>query len=348
MGFVCEECGKVLKTERNLKCHKKNIHDVNIVYFTCEKCDFKTKYKSNLTRHIKRVHGVNVIWYMCPKCDYKTKYKNNLTNHIKRIHSVDEIWYMCPKCDHKSKIKNDLTRHIKHMHSVDVIWYMCPKCDHKTKNKGNLNQHLSAIHNIGKEQCEFCFRNVPKVTLYIDVQGRHNICPKCFKKVTGRNSRIEFKMSDYLDKHFGTEYLIGSDQRIYGEACQLYRPDKIYSSPNLVLHIECDEFQHKGRYDYSCEEKRISDIYNEFPGKQYIVIRWNPHTYTYPELTKKLKIKNRLKLLLQLMNKITKIHIPYQIYIVYMFYDIDNDNIAQNIPFTHIHTNTDVEELDFS
>ena len=203
------------------------------------------------------------------------------------------------------------------------------------------------MHNIGDKQCDFCVKNVCKLTTYTDTQGDHEICRKCFNKVTGRDSRVEIRMSDYLDKHFGTEYLIGSDQRIYGDACQKYRPDKLYASPNLVLHIECDEHQHSGHYNYSYKKKRISDIYDEFPGKQYVIIRWNPHKYNDPELRKRPNIEERLKLLLQLMNRSVEIPYPHQIYIFYMFYDTDNDAIAQNIQFRHIYTEEDIENIEF-
>ena len=57
--------------------------------------------------------------------------------------------------------------------------------------------------------------------------------------------------------------------------------DGLWASDDLVLHWELDEYQHSGK-NYSCEEKRISELYDQFPGKQYIVLRVNPHGYTHP------------------------------------------------------------------
>ncbi len=43
------------------------------------------------------------------------------------------------------------------------------------------------------------------------------------------------------------------------------KPDKLWADPTLVSHGECDEFQHSGE-DYSCDERRISRLFDEFGG----------------------------------------------------------------------------------
>ena len=106
--------------------------------------------------------------------------------------------------------------------------------------------------------------------------------------MTGKDSRVEKTWSEYLDKHFGTEFLLSSDRTVQGDACQLYRPDKYYADPNLVIHKECDEHQHIRGNSYKCDERRLSDIYDENPGKKHIITRWNPDNYKPPEGRKKL------------------------------------------------------------
>ena len=76
--------------------------------------------------------------------------------------------------------------------------------------------------------------------------------------------------------------------------CTKYRPDKLYISDDLVEINECDEDQHKWG-NYECDEKRISDIFEDInckniKCKKLIVIRWNPDKYTPP---KGEKMKNR-------------------------------------------------------
>jgi len=128
-------------------------------------------------------------------------------------------------------------------------------------------------HDIGKYQCTFCLKNRNSSISYKDNQGIHKICKTFYKKVTGRSSRIEHIWSDYIDENLGTEYLAGSDTSLKQlGGCQRYRPDKLYIGIDLVELDECDEHQHlrSGR-DYSCDEKRISDIYEEegICGKQW-------------------------------------------------------------------------------
>lgn len=168
-------------------------------------------------------------------------------------------------------------------------WFYCKYCDFKAKNKGNLKQHIENVHNIGDKQCNFCYGNVFKLNKYQDIQGEHEICRKCYRKSTGKDLRVEKVMSDFLDKYFGTEYLLGSDKNLKQlGGCSLKRPDKLYTSPDKVIHIECDERQHSGS-NYTCDEKRISDMFDEFNGQNYTIIRWNPDGYKIP--TNKIKIK---------------------------------------------------------
>jgi len=121
--------------------------------------------------------------------------------------------------------------------------------------------------------------------------------------------------------------------------CQRYRPDRIYIGINTVEIDECGEHQHKyNTGNYSCDEKRISDIYDEkgICGKQLIVTRFNPDNYTPTDSTGKKSLTERLKALVNL-KKHLRTHPPDdKIHIYYLFYDRDNPRISQNIPHTLI------------
>ena len=157
--------------------------------------------------------------------------------------------------------------------------------------------------------------------------------------------------SDYLDKHIGTEYLLGNDTNLKAMGgCQLYRPDKLYNGLNLVELDECDEHQHSyGNGSYACDEKRILDIYEEdgILGKNMVVIRWNPDYYIVPEGYTKKNRKERLELHVKLKQYLRK-NIPYsKIHVFYMFYDEDNPNICQNIEKTMIYDESDFIDIKF-
>lgn len=298
-------------------------------------CKYKTKILGNLKKHMANIHNIDVIWKNCTLYNYKSKRSSNIKRHKAYKHNINVTRYDCPHCDKRLKSKQDCKRHVDYMHTSNIIWHYCNECDFKSKHKGNLKRHLSCIHNIGDFYCEICYRNVFSVTTLTDDQGDHNVCRKCYNKATGKDSRVETQMSEYLDEEFGIEYLIATDNRIYGEKCQKYRPDKLYASPDRVIHVECDEKQHKDRYDHSCEERRISEIYDEFIGKDYVIIRWNPDDYN---TSSKLSRKDRLKLLVDVMKFAQKMIVPNKIIVIYLFYDKTNPVICKTMQKIFIST----------
>jgi hypothetical protein len=138
-------------------------------------------------------------------------------------------------------------------------------------------------------------------------------------------------MVEYLKKHYD-QHLMFNDKTVKGEACLKYRPDTMYSDPNRVVHVSCDEFQHQHQNgDYKCDEKRMSDLYDEYPGKTVIWIRWNPHAYKPPEGLKRKNLKKRLEKLVEVLKRIETRKFETKMYVIYMFYDKDNPRIVKNI-----------------
>ena len=155
-------------------------------------------------------------------------------------------------------------------------------------------------------------------------------CRRCFRLITGKNVRIEHEWSDYLDLHFYPEWRICRDSRVMGDACHMYRPDGLWASDSFVLHWELDEYQHqKNGGNYDCDERRISEIYEEFPGKQYVVIRVNPHNYKAPHGTVKPKQEDRKYLMLRVMKACLRKRWDTLVHIVYMFYSADNTKLRK-------------------
>ena len=117
--------------------------------------------------------------------------------------------------------------------------------------------------------------------------------------------------------------------------CQLYRPDKLYASPELVIIAECDEHQHAWHCgEYSCDEKRISDLFDEFSGTTMVVIRWNPDQYIVQGGGKRKTRAERLSAMVQLFQDVLEKPPSDPIHIYYMYYDEDNPRIAKNLPKT--------------
>ena len=175
----------------------------------------------------------------------------------------------------------------------------------------------------------------------------YKICRGCYKKTTGKESRIEHKWSDYIDKELGKEFLSSNDKSLRSNGgCSSYRPDKLYIGVERVEIDECDEKQHKGKNgNYSCDEKRISDMYDEFDGRDLVVIRWNPDKYKVPSGYTKKNRKERLDLFVKLKKKLRTKKQTDKIHIYYMFYDIDNPRISKRLPHTMIYDEIDIHKI---
>ena len=131
--------------------------------------------------------------------------------------------------------------------------------------------------------------------------------------------------------------------------CSLKRPDWLATWPEFVELGECDEKQHTGHNgDYSCEEERLSEIYDEpsICGQKLVVLRWNPDGYTPPAGQAKVKGKEkRMAIYLALHRKLRQ-HPPSDLITVYyLFYSEDNPRICRQYPVHMIYSMADVEAL---
>ena len=304
---------------------------------SCDVCDHVSKTSFMLKKHEFKAHNIGGI--ECPICYRKFYNIFQFNTHHKNDHTDDFTFTKCYYCNKSTIIldlhkddtfrcdKCQIVNHFrKNEHSEQIVYYKCFKCEYESQYRQSMRNHLERFHSDGNLECNFCFNKFYKLFKYSDVKGLHKICKRCHNTATGKDSRVEIKMSNFLDDEYGTDFCIATDEPIYGNVCQKYRPDKLYASPDRILHIECDEHQHAGHYSYTCEQERISDIYDEFPGKDYIIIRWNPHKY---KTGINYSIEYRLKLLLDVMK--ANINIPNKILIIYMFYDPDNDVITKDI-----------------
>lgn len=382
-----KECNYKTKEKTSLKFHKRNRHNIDVIWYECNLCEMKFKDNGKLKRHLSYQHNINITWYVCDieKCDSKFKTNEDLKRHKRHKHDIDVIWYDCDiqnctfkcksnselkhhktykhkigviwrpctidNCDYKGKSNVDLKQHLANKHNINVKWYYCniDECNTQYKSKSNLAQHQEKIHDIGKHKCDICLLNRNSNISFTINNKKQKICRYCFNKLTNKDSKIEKIWSDFVDKHIGKEYLLGSDKslRNYG-GCQLYRPDKLYIGLNIVELDECDENQHKwNNGSYKCEEKRISDIYNEegIIGKNLIVIRWNPHKYNPPNKEKQKSRNERLELFIQLKKYLRNNPPKEKIHIYYMFYDKDNPHISKNIQHTFIYNSNDIEKI---
>ena len=225
------------------------------------------------------------------------------------------------------------------MDQPGAFGHRCNLCQYKCKQAGTLKQHKATAHDIGDHECGYCCRNRNSRNAHEDMNsGTVHICRECYHKATGKRSRIEKEWSDYLDEHFGTEHLLGSDRSMRGMGgCQLYRPDKLYASPGLVLICECDEKQHLySAGDYTCDERRISDLFDEFGGSQVVVVRWNPDSYAVAQGVRRATKRERMQRMLEVMQQVLVSPPQEMLKIYYLYFDFDNPRLSQHIPHTMV------------
>lgn len=244
------------------------------------------------------------------------------------------------KCFYSTNDGGMFKRHLAFKHNINVRWHSCNigECTKKFKQASDLKRHIRETHDIGDNECDFCGTCKYSKIEYKDCAGTHYICKTCYFKVTGKHSRAEHVWSKYLD-NYDVVHAVGNDdslKRLGG--CQNYRPDRITIGLDLVELDECDEHQHRyNSGNYTCDEKRISDIYDEegICGKTMIVTRFNPDTYKVHGGKQK-TMNERLRNLVLLKRSLRKAPPKNKIHIYYLFYDKDNPRIAQNIPHTII------------
>jgi len=334
----CDKCEKTFVTGSELRSHM-DIHDRPII--ECTECEFKCIFQTDLEQHMYKDHQIKTR--ACTRCDKWFDMTNHLNRHLWQVHSIGNgVTYKCDfdQCSYETRSKCIFYSHKWFTHGIPTHpghrMYKCTECIHSSKSNAHHKSHLSYVHDIGKHKCVFCHNNRNSQISYTDQNKiTSKICRDCYKKVTGKESRAEVQVSDFLDEMPTlSQFLVGSDDSFKSMGgSSLKRPDKLYVSARFVLWIEVDEHQHLWNSEsYKCEEKRISDGYDEFNGQHMVVIRFNPDSYTPPEGIQRLKRRERLNKLKQLINDVLCNPPTSLIFMYYLFYSNDNPLLSQSIP----------------
>lgn len=335
--------------------------------YKCDDCSFMHYDSNKYDVHYKRMHTDELV-YFCKdkKCKADKKgfrsMEQFIQHNIEYHNFVRKLFY----CEHSDcaeldgfTTKQSLQRHMKSEHPTGYeTWkYNCElkldngdTCTYHTDRKQHINIHLQYTHDVGGNFCDFCLEEHYSSYPYTDVKGKHNICKKCYHKITGFGSRHEDIMSTYLDTKPIKKYLVGSNDALkmikaLKHTCtsSTYRPDKMYIVGDMAIIVECDERSHSGSVSYQCDEKRISDISSELKDYKLVVLRWNPDSYKPHTGYTKYSSAKRLEILCDMIEKVIR-NPPMQfISIHYMFYNRESQLIARHYPISFI---DDVKDFD--
>jgi hypothetical protein len=120
---------------------------------------------------------------------------------------------------------------------------------------------------------------------FCDVIGNpkyHNYCLRCYihmfpDEPRSRKYKIrEGHMVDFIKRAFPDEELVVD--KVVDGGCSRRRPDVYIDKLTHVVIVECDENQHNQRF-YSCDNKRLMELFRDFGSRPLVMIRFNPDKY---------------------------------------------------------------------
>jgi hypothetical protein len=138
-------------------------------------------------------------------------------------------------------------------------------------------------HERQRNQCIICTpKNACQHCKYIYVAPRYRFKPYCFKcycvlnpdvEIPRRYKTREYHMRDALKEFFPSVEMVFDKKIECG--CSARRPDVLIDEGFPII-IECDENRHGG---YSCENKRIMQLFQDLGNRPVRFIRFNPDSY---------------------------------------------------------------------
>jgi hypothetical protein len=354
--YTCDVCDARFSESGSVKTHMR-VHTGEKPY-TCDVCDARFTLSGGLVTHMRvhtgeKPHKCNVCDarfsesgsvkthmrvhtgekpYACTACDYKCALSSGLGIHM-RVHTGKKP-YVCDVCDARFTQLGALKKHtLVHTGERPVS---CDICDNRFAVSGNMERHKELVHDIGKHRCDYCLGNRNSRNNHYDetLDKTVHVCRDCFRKATGFGSLSEKRWAEYADEHLGTEGLMATDEALASVGgCTKRRPDRLYGAPELVELHEHDGGQHGS---YTCEEKRITEIYDEpaISGKVMVVFRFNPDGYKTAYGEVKLTVAERLAVYVALVKRVraeTRTADTPRIFVYYLFYSHANPLVVQKI-----------------
>lgn len=177
-------------------------------------------------------------------------------------------------CSHGNNKHNCISCHGKNVCEHNKLQYQCIEChgnrtcihDKRTSaciicTPSSGCQHCHMISIIGSKWNPYCFR------CYC-VLNPDAVIPRKYKLK-------EHHVIDKLKENFQEKFTMRFDKIVEG-GCSRRRPDVAIDFGSHCLMIEIDENKHT---NYSCEEKRMVELYEDISFRKIVFLRFNPDRY---------------------------------------------------------------------
>lgn len=343
-GIECELCNFTAKYKSQMDIHKKSkfhirqTQNIDRVYkYTCTHCNWGTdavKAWSNHCRSKRHLKLQGETEFQCEKCSVCLHSQKALTFHQR---TCDFVQHEPPQPPPNETNASDLLPDIDTL--VQENSELKSQLSQLSQKLGKFDAMMNDINElkqwqVGEERqrCGICFNlqdRTKKLQKHTMKGVGYEICGECCLEITGYSSkRAETIVREYLQRHYKQPMLV-ANKKVKGDACLNYLPDIVYADPNRVVIVEIDENGHRGR-SYECDQRRMSDIYDEFAGKTVVWVRFNSDAY--PGGNK--DVYERLPELQGLLERIETMEFDTMIHLFYMYYDQNWQNVAKDLPKT--------------
>lgn len=199
---------------------------------------------------------------------------------------------------------------------------MCQQCEY-----GHDHGHALEYVRVNYRKCAYIDEAFGD-RCSVQVRVPHDLCAS---HEPGRSTRVaENVVAKFLKTDIDVPWTSWNKQITEAVCGAPYRPDFTWDRVSWALVLEVDEGQHAAS-GYSCDERRMVDIYNGYGGIPVVFVRLNPDAFKIKKKKRELTMQKRLEMLKKEVEHF--LHTPPKNHfeIHRMFYDCPTEQYVQRV-----------------